>query len=530
MLPRITSAAALFLLAATRTATAQTDWPSYNRTLTSERFSPLTSIDTRTVHDLHVVCSYDTGQKTAFQSGLVQVDNALFATTEHDTISLNPDTCKENWRVHENFPDSFLGAQRGVAVAAGRVFRGAANGRVYAYDEKSGKALWQTEIANQALGETVPAAPIAWGGLVFIGNAGGDNRGVKGRMYALAQSTGKIVWEAFLVPRTRTDKLRGPQAAGGPRVSSWLVPPGSEITGGASWTSYSLDPVTGTLYVPSGNPAPDFDRALRQGHNEFSGSIVLLDARTGAYRRNLELSPRDFHDWDASSAPAIVTSRAGRHLLLTTPKDGNLYAFDLASDRRVYKVPVTTHTNVDTPLTSDGVRFCPGSQGGAEWNGPAYDPVDDSVITGQVDWCTTIHIDAKAKVLSVSAAQPWTGSSRDGFGKQDDPAHWAGWLTAADATTGRKLWQFKSPNPILGAVTPTAGKIVFFGDMGGNMYALKSSSGRSLWSHLFDGAVSGGLITYDSGAGQKVAVSTGMTSHIWPTAKVTAKIYILGLR
>jgi len=28
-----------------------------------------------------------------------------------------------------------------------------------------------------------------------------------------------------------------------------------EITGGASWTSYSLDPVKGELYVPCGNPA-----------------------------------------------------------------------------------------------------------------------------------------------------------------------------------------------------------------------------------------------------------------------------------
>ncbi len=527
---RIAALAGTVIVTAAGSAPAQVDWPTYNRTLTSERFAPLSAIDTKTVHGLQVICSYDTGQKTAFQSGLVQVDGALFATTEHDTISIDPNTCRENWRVHENFPDSYLGAQRGVAVASGRVFRGAANGRVYAYDEKSGKAIWQTGIADQSIGETVPAAPIAWNGLVFIGNAGGDNKGVKGRMYALAQATGNIVWEAFLVPKTGTEKLRGPQAAGGASASSWRVAPGSEITGGASWTSYSLDPATGLLYVPSGNPAPDFDQALRPGQNEFSGSIVVLDARTGAYRQHLELSPADFHDWDASSAPAILTSRTGRRLLLTTPKDGYLYAFDLSSGRRLYKVPVTTHTNVDTRLTADGVRFCPGSQGGAEWNGPAYDPIADAVITGQVDWCTTIHLDPNAKVLSVSAAQPWTGSSKDGFGKQDDPARWAGWLTATDVTTGRRLWQFKSPNPVLAAVTPTSGGIVFFGDMGGNMFALESSSGKPLWSHLFDGALSGGVITYDTGAGQRVAVSTGMTSHIWPTANVTAKIYVLGLR
>ena len=50
------------------------------------------------------------------------------------------------------------------------------------------------------LGESVPAAPIAWHGMVFIGQAGGDNYGVKGRMYALDAASGKVVWEAQLVP------------------------------------------------------------------------------------------------------------------------------------------------------------------------------------------------------------------------------------------------------------------------------------------------------------------------------------------
>mgnify|MGYP003347657329 CR=1 FL=1 len=45
------------------------------------------------------------------------------------------------------------------------------------------------------MSQTTPAAPIAWNGLVFIGNAGGDIKGVKGRMYALDAKTGKIVWE-----------------------------------------------------------------------------------------------------------------------------------------------------------------------------------------------------------------------------------------------------------------------------------------------------------------------------------------------
>lgn len=519
------------LAAATFTATAQaqtpTDWPSYNRTLTSERFAPLSSINAGNADKLKVVCTFDTGETTAFQSGLIQVDGALFATTEHDTFSIDPNTCKQNWRVHEDFPNSYLGAQRGVAIEDGRVFRGAANGRVYAYDQKSGARLWDTQIADQSKGETVPASPIVWQGLVFIGNAGGDNRGVKGRMYALEAKTGKIVWEFYLVPKKPGDIERGPQAKGGAPASTWKNAPGVEISGGATWTSYSLDPKTGLLYVPGGNPSPDFAKGLRKGSNLFAGSVVVLDAKTGAYARHFSIVPDDFHDYDVSSAPALFTSKGGTEVMAVTPKDGFIYAYDRKTGKRLYRLAATTQFNTAAPMSAKGVRFCPGTQGGSEWNGPAFDPAHDAVITGQVDWCSTVHFDDDDKIKSVAAAQAWTGSSKDGFGRPDAQAQWGGWLTSLDAVSGKQRWKFRAPNPILGAVTPTAGNVVFFGDVGGIFYALNSETGAKLWQQDMGSAVAGGVITYDTGAGQKVAFSAGLTSKIWPTPKSTAKIFVL---
>lgn len=514
------------LLACTGIAEAKQDWPSYNRTLTGERFSTLTQINGANVTRLTAACTYDTGQITAFQSGLVQLDGALFATTEHDTFSLDPDTCKLNWRVREEFKASYLGAQRGVAILDGRVFRGAADGKVYAYDEKTGRRLWATEIATASAGETVPASPIAWRGLVFIGNAGGDNRGVKGRMYALDAETGRIVWEFYLVPKAVTDRQRGPQGAGAPSSASWRNSPGVEVTGGGTWTSYTLDPDTGLLYIPGGNPAPDFAQHLREGANEYAGSVVVLDAMTGAYRRHVPIVTDDFHDYDVSSPPVLLTTRKGAKVMAITPKDGFLYGFDLTSGRRLYRTALTTQVNTSVPLSIKGVRFCPGTQGGSEWNGPAYDSAHDAILSGQVDWCATVHLDPDDKTKGVAAAQPWTGSSADGFGKMDDPSRWAGWLVSSNAITGTQRWRFRVPNPVLGAVTPTAGNLVFFGDMGGNLFALDAGSGAQLWSQKLDGAVSGGVITYDTGAGQRLAVATGMTSKIWPTPKVTAKIIV----
>jgi alcohol dehydrogenase (cytochrome c) len=104
--PFALSIAAVALIAAILPAlpgeTAQSDWPSYNRTLTSERYSTLDQINVRNVANLKVVCTYDTKQETGFDTGLVQVDGALIATTEQDVFSIDPDTCRENWRTHEN--------------------------------------------------------------------------------------------------------------------------------------------------------------------------------------------------------------------------------------------------------------------------------------------------------------------------------------------------------------------------------------------------------------------------------------------
>ena len=89
------------------------DWPSYNKTLTSERYSPLSQINTKNVGKLKVLCTYDVGQFAAFESGLIMVDNALIGTTEFDIFSLNPATCAENWRTHEDYPPSPSAGQPG---------------------------------------------------------------------------------------------------------------------------------------------------------------------------------------------------------------------------------------------------------------------------------------------------------------------------------------------------------------------------------------------------------------------------------
>jgi alcohol dehydrogenase (cytochrome c) len=507
-----------------------TDWPSYNRTLTSERFAPLASITPDNVARLQIACTYDLGIDTSFQTGPIVVGRVMYVTSEKETIAFDAATCKERWRTKEPVADSFLKVNRGAAFLDGRLFRGMQDGRVVAYDASTGAKVWETRIADPKIGESVPAAPIAWNGMVFIGQAGGDNYGVKGRMYALDAVSGKVVWETQLVPSeeersgptTSTTKVAAPTWGNAPKVP---------LAGGTTWTSYSLDPTAGLLYVPGGNPAPDFVKELRPGDNLFTNSVVVLDARTGAYRRHFSLVPEDFHDWDVSAAPTLMRTRGGRALLAAAPKDGMLYGYDLATGKRLYETAITRRENTKTPLTSEGTHFCPGTQGGSEWNGPAYSPDTNLIYSGTVDWCSTVKIAQPDKVASVAYGQPWSGSGdeKNLFGSVDPKEQWGGWIHAVDADSGKIRWKFRTPAPVLAAVTPTAGGVVFAADMNGTAYAFDAASGKVLWHAQVDGATGGGVITYAVDGIQRVAFVAGMNSPIWPVERKNAKVVIYAL-
>src|SRR5271169_979997 len=487
------------------------DWPSYNRTPSSQRYSPLNQISTKNVGQLKVLCTYDTHEFAAFESGIIMVDNALIGTTEFDIFSINPVTCAENWRTHLDYPGALLPANRGAAYMDGMLFRGTQDARVLAFDFKTGKQLWETRIADPKQGESVPSAPIAWDGLVYVGNAGGDYKGGKGHVFALEGNTGKIVWEFFLAPQVPGDEVRGPLGATPLDTSTWNMAPGLPISGAGTWTSYTLDIKNGLLYVPGGNPAPDFASGAREGSNLYTDSVVVLDAKTGDFKNNFKVVKKDWHDYDVSNPPILLQTMGGKQIMSVAPKDGHLYGYDLADNHLLYRVPVTTIENDGQNFAvGQNVHFCPGPVGGDEWNTPGFDPTTNLIISGTVDWCDTVRIVDDKKLASIAVGQPYTGIAYlnpiNMFGKEArTDGYWAGWVYATDADSGVWKWRVKSNYPIVGAITPTAGGVVFFGDLGGNFYALDSATGEKLWGQVLGsgGGIGGGIITYNVDGVQK---------------------------
>jgi alcohol dehydrogenase (cytochrome c) len=225
----------------------------------------------------------------------------------------------------------------------------------------------------------------------------------------------------------------------------------------------------------------------------------------------------------------------GKRLMAVSPKDGNLYGFDLADNKLLYRTPVTRIENAEERFAVDkDVHFCPGAGGGEEWNSPGYNPLNNLIFTGDVDWCETVRLQTREEIAAAPLGEPWTGEKSlnpfNEFGKfTRADGVWAGWLYATDADTGVWKWRLKSNYPIMGAVTPTAGGLVFFGDFGGNFYALDAATGQRLWGQKIGGAIGGGVITSTVNGAQKVAVATGYVSPAAPVQIRRAKVVILGV-
>jgi alcohol dehydrogenase (cytochrome c) len=86
----------------------------------------------------------------------------------------------------------------------------------------------------------------------------------------------------------------------------------------------TLDEPKGVLYVPAGNPAPDFDAELRTGENLYTDSVIAIDAATGRILGYNQVVKRDSHDWDVDTAPTLATTRSGKRIVASANKDGLL--------------------------------------------------------------------------------------------------------------------------------------------------------------------------------------------------------------
>jgi alcohol dehydrogenase (cytochrome c) len=507
------------------------DWVGYNRSLAGDRYSPLTQITSANVGQLKLRCAYTLPEVVAFQTGPLVVQGTMYFTTFEGSYAIDAASCVEKWSRHDKSAGPpGLAVNRGFAYLDGRLYRGTADAHVTALDAADGHTLWDRALPVQGPGISVPMAPIAAKGMVFVGNAGGDTVGVTGHVYALDARDGHLIWSFDVVPEH------------GHARTTWTNPR-LPVSGGAFWTSFTLDETKGILFVPAGNPAPDFDSLDRTGEDLYADSVIAIDAATGRLLGYNQLVKGDSHDWDVDSAPALVTTRAGRQIIASANKDGLLSILDRskvgksasASEDQppiiplLSQSPTTTRDNADVPLSREHpVHFCPGMGGGSEWNGAAYSPRSNSLFVGAVDLCA--HVQLIRELTVPATGEVWFGSSGSMAEMADPPDSARGWVTAFDADTGGVRWKFKAPHPIVAGVTPTGGNIVFAADLGGEVFAFDQKDGRVLWQTSTGQAIGGGLVVYRAGGQELLGIAAGMKSFAWSGAADHSRVLVYGLR
>ena len=469
------------------------DWLMVNRDYRGDRYSPLTQINTTNAVSLAPVCVQQLGMIGAFSSTPVAYKGILYVTARNTTWALNATTCRTIWKYHYITDEqAIVSFNRGVALYHGMVYRTTPTGHLIALDMKTGKLIWEVWVSSVRKGYWLSVAPVVYDGRVFVGEAGADS-GAPGHLYAFNSATGKLLWKFDDIP-----------SADQPGADTWQA--GAKHGGGSNWSSYSIDTSKNLIYASVGNPAPDYLSSARRGANLYTDSVVAVNTTTGKLNWYAQQIANDDHDWDTAAAPALYNQGTRSYMAVAT-KGGWLFIYNRKSHRLVAKVPVSTHLNSNEPVTAKGVYTCPGTVGGVEWNGPAYSPQDRMLFVGSVGWCGTYK---SAKIPFKEGALNMGGTFTF------DPVSKAvGWIRGFDAATGRQKWVYKAASPVVAGVTPTAGGVLFSGDMAGNFLTLDAKTGKILYRFYTGGPVAGGVSTYTVGGRQYVAVASGNASETW---------------
>jgi alcohol dehydrogenase (cytochrome c) len=479
-------------------AASTRNWLYHTHDYSGARYVALDDINPATAGRLRPVCVFQAGDDSSFQSGPIVYEGTMYVTTVHSTVALDATNCRPKWRHKWIARDREVWpSNRGVAIKDGYVVRATSDGYLLALNSATGALVWAVHAADASQGATFPMAPLIFENLVLIGPAGSDNA-ISGWIGAFRLQDGSTVWKFQTVP--------GATSTGS---AAWQNPQRIKLGGGAVWTPFTLDVEKGELIAAVANPAPDFAASLRAGDNRYTNSAVILDVRTGKLLWYKQMVQNDSHDWDLTQVSPIFEAKVeGRNarLLTTVGKDGYVRTLDRDTREVLYATAVTTVKNTVATSTSEGDETCPGLYGGVEWNGPALDRELNMLYVNAVDWC--------AKYVAAATVRYVPGRMYTGGTYQVDAAS-GGWLTAIDASTGAVSWKYRSKRPMVAAVTATKGHVILTGELTGDFLVLDARDGKELYRFNTGGAIGGGIVTYEEGGVQYVAVMSGRPSPVW---------------
>jgi glucose dehydrogenase len=160
--------------------------------------------------------------------------------------------------------------------------------------------------------------------------------------------------------------------------------------------------------------------------------------------------------------------------------------------------------------------ICPVAPGAKDWQPSSFSPRTGLVYIPHQNMC----MDVEGTEANYIAGTPYVGTIEQYYA---GPGGNMGELTAWDPIAGKAVWQIKDKYPLWSGTVTTAGDLVFFGTMDGWFKAADARTGKVLWQFKTSSGIVGQPISYRGPDGkQYIAILSGIGG--WPGAIVSGKL------
>ncbi len=478
-------------------------WPLYHGDYSGRRHSSLTQIRPDNVQNLGLAWAFQTNQPADIKSSPLLVDGILYFTVPDNIWAVDARSGHEIWHFNHPTTEGDHIGHRGVAMYKGWLFFTTQDAHLMSLNAKDGKVRWEKTIADVKKGYWSTMAPLVVRNHVIVG-VGGDLDNLPGLLRSFDPDTGALQWEWDATP-----------PAGTP----------NKTTGGMTWITGTYDPDLNLVYWGTGNPTPVLNGASRPGDNEWTCSIVAINPDTGKLAWGFSASPHDTHDWDAVEIPVLVDGTflgKPKKMLMQASRNGYFFVLDRTNGKSLLTVPYGPTNwargvdergrpipDPDKEPKPDGRFIAPDEGGLTNYRSPSFDPR------------TGLFIVDSHPSYSLYFTKPadgnygWAGADYGLWGK--------GVLVAIDYQTGKIRWRHElGPGGSGAGVLTTDSGLTFSGDAEGNILALDTSTGKTLWHAGTGASMQTSPITYELDGRQYIVSGSGGVMFAWalPQASV----------
>jgi len=473
-------------------------WPTYHGDYSGRHHSKLSAITPQNVNQLTLAWTFQTGTADGIKSAPLVVNGIAYVTAPDHMWAVDARTGRQIW--HYVYPKNmgFHIGHRGAAMYKGTVFLTTPDAHLVALDGRTGRVKWNVQIEDWRKGYWSSNAPLVVRDHLLVGISG-DFDNLPGLLKSFDPETGQEQWVFYSTPPPGT--------------------PGSEsggATGGQMWMTGTYDPELNLVFVGTGNPTPVLNGPVRPGDNKWTGSILAINPDTGKLAWGFQASPHDTHDWDAAEVPVLVDAAfkgEPRKLLLQASRNGYYFVLDRTTGKSLLTTPfaaVNWASGIDkdgrpTPdpakePSRDGRLVAPDEGGGTNYRAPSFDPATGLFIVSARDAYAIYFFKEE------HGKYGWAGA--------DYGVHSRGSIRAMDYQTGQVRWNHEVGGGSSSGILTTDSGVTFTGDGSGNIMALRTSDGTTLW-HASVGGVGNTPVTIEIDGHQHLLVGGGGVLYAW---------------